>query len=315
MEHPIFVGIDVANTQLAVATRPRGEAWTVTNDPTGLMALVQRVRRLRPTLVVLEATGGVEMPVAGALAAGELPVAIVNPRQVRDFAKATGKLAKTDAIDAQVLAQFAEAVRPAVRPLPEAAAQELTAVVTRRRQLVEMLTAEKNRLSSAPAGLRTDIEAHIRWLEGRLSQLDDTLTKTIRSRPLWREHDDRLRSMPGVGPVLSRTRLASLPELGRLDRKQIAALVGVAPRNRDSGLRRGRRTIGGGRGPIRAVLYRGTLAAIRHNPAIRSFYHRLRLAGKAAKVALTACMRKMLTILNAMMKHRTPWQRPVIQST
>lgn len=315
MEHPIFVGIDVAKTQLAVATRPRGETWTVTNDPTGLMALVQRVRRLRPTLVVLEATGGLEMPVAGALAAGELPVAIVNPRQVRDFAKATGKLAKTDAVDAQVLAQFAEAVRPAVRPLPEAAAQELTAVVTRRRQLVEMLTAEKNRLSSAPAGLRTDIEAHIRWLEGRLSQLDDTLTKTIRSSPLWREHDDRLRSMPGVGPVLSRTLLASLPELGRLDRKQIAALVGVAPRNRDSGLLRGRRTIGGGRGPIRAVLYMGTLAAIRHNPAIRSFYHRLRLAGKAAKVALTACMRKMLTILNAMMKHRTPWQRPVIQST
>lgn len=308
MEHPIFVGIDVAKTQLVIATRPGAEAWTLSNDVAGLAALVERLRTVGPTLVVLEATGGLEMAAAGALATAALPVVIVNPRHVRDFAKATGKLAKTDAIDAHVLAQFAEAVRPAVRPLPEATAQELRAWVMRRRQLVEMLTAEKNRLGSVPACLRSDIEAHVDWLELRLSEQDKTLTRTIRSSPLWREQDDRLQSMPGVGPVLSHMLLSSLPELGRLDRKQIAALVGVAPRNRDSGLLRGRRTIGGGRAAIRAVLYMGTLAAIRHNPAIRTFYRRLRIAGKMAKVALTACMRKVLTILNAMMKHHTYWQ-------
>jgi transposase len=308
MEHPIFVGIDVAKTQLVVATRPGAEAWTLSNDVAGLAALVERLRTVGPTLVVLEATGGLEMAAAGALVTAALPVVIVNPRHVRDFAKATGKLAKTDAIDAHVLAQFAEAVRPAVRPLPEATAQELKALVMRRRQLVEMLTAEKNRLGSAPECLRSDIEAHVGWLELRLSEQDKTLTRTIRSSALWREQDDRLQSMPGVGPVLSQMLLAGLPELGRLDRKQIAALVGVAPRNRDSGLLRGRRTIGGGRAAIRAVLYMGTLAAIRHNPAIRTFYRRLRIAGKIAKVALTACMRKVLTILNAMMKHQTYWQ-------
>jgi transposase len=308
MEHPIFVGIDVAKTQLVVATRPGAEAWTLSNDVAGLAALVERLRTVGPTLVVLEATGGLEMAAAGALVTAALPVVIVNPRHVRDFAKATGKLAKTDAIDAHVLAQFAEAVRPAVRPLPEATAQELKALVMRRRQLVEMLTAEKNRLGSAPECLRSDIEAHVGWLELRLSEQDKTLTRTIRSSALWREQDDRLQSMPGVGPVLSQMLLAGLPELGRLDRKQIAALVGVAPRNRDSGLLRGRRTIGGGRAAIRAVLYMGTLAAIRHNPAIRTFYRRLRIAGKMAKVALTACMRKVLTILNAMMKHQTYWQ-------
>jgi transposase len=303
-----FVGVDVAKHHLDVAVRPSAAAWRVPNDGAGLVLLVERLRTVRPTLVVLEATGGLEMPVAGALATAGLPVVIVNPRQVRDFAKATGKLAKTDALDAHVLAQFAEAVRPAIRPLPKPAAQELSALLARRRQLVEMLTAEHNRLGTATRHLRADIQAHVTWLERRLARLDDELATTIRESPVWREKDDLLQSMPGVGRVLAMTLLANLPELGMLDRKQIAALVGVAPRNRDSGLHRGKRTVGGGRAPVRAVLYMGTLAAVRHNAALKAFYHRLRAAGKATKVALTACMRKMLTMLNAMMKHGLRWQ-------
>jgi len=303
----VYVGIDVAKATLDVAVHPTGARWTTTHTEREVAGLVPRLTPLQPALVVLEATGGLEGPLAGALAAAGLPVVVVNPRQVRDFAKATGLLAKTDALDAAVLAHFAAAVRPTPRPLPDAATQTLAALVTRRRQLVEMLTAERNRLGSAPRALRAEIQAHITWLQRRLGRLDDDLNEAIRTSPVWRAQDDLLQSVPGVGPVLSRTLLASLPELGRLNRKAIAALVGVAPLNRDSGTFRGRRMIWGGRAAVRAVLYMGTLVAVRHNPVLRAFYQRLRGVGKLPKVALTACMRKLLTILNAMMKHQHRW--------
>ncbi len=306
---PIFVGIDIAKDRLDVAVRPTGDRWAVPNDNAGITTVVTRLRALRPALVVLEATGGLEIPLTGALAAAGLPVVVVNPRQVRDFAKATGKLAKTDALDAAVLAQFAEAVRPALRPLPDAATQALGALLARRRQLIEMRTAEQNRLGSAPPPVRTRIRAHLTWLERELAHLDEELGRAIRESPVWREREDLLQSTPGVGPVLARTLLASLPELGTLNRKQIAALVGVAPLNRDSGTLRGRRTVWGGRGPVRAALYMSALVATRWNPVIRTFYQRLCAAGKAKKVALTACMHKLLLILNAMVKTGTPWQR------
>jgi transposase len=302
-----FVGIDVSKHQLDVAVRPRGETWTVAHDEAGLGALVARLRALAPTLIVLEATGGWEVALAGALAAATLPVAVVNPRQVRDFARSTGTLAKTDRLDAQMLAQFAEAVRPEPRPLPDAQAQELTALLQRRRQLVEMLTAEKNRLPLTSRRIRPQLQTHIEWLHKQLAQFDEDLRQLIRSSPLWREKDDLLRSAPGVGPVLATTLLAALPELGQLTRQQIAALVGVAPLNRDSGTLRGRRTVWGGRAQVRAVLYMSTVVAVRHNPVLIAFYQRLRAAGKAPKLALTACMRKLLTILNAMLKHHSRW--------
>jgi len=302
-----FVGIDVSKHQLDVAVRPRGETWTVAHDEAGLSALVARLRALAPTLIVLEATGGLEVALAGALATATLPVAVVNPRQVRDFARSTGTLAKTDRLDAQLLAQFADTVRPEPRLLPDAQAQELTALLQRRRQLVEMLTAEKNRLALASRRIRPQLQAHIEWLYKQIAQFDDDLRQLVRASPLWREKDDLLRSAPGVGPVLATTLLAALPELGRLTRQQIAALVGVAPLNRDSGTLRGRRTVWGGRAHVRAVLYMSTVVAMRHNPVVAAFYHRLRAAGKAPKLALTACMRKLLTILNAMLKHHTHW--------
>ncbi len=306
-EHPVFVGIDVAKAALDVAVSPTAARWTIPYTERELAGLVPRLTTLQPALVVLEATGGLEGPLVGALATAGLPVVVVNPRQVRDFAKATGTLAKTDALDAAVLAHFAAAVRPTPRPLPDAATQALAALVTRRRQLVEMLTAERNRLGSAPRTLRAEIQAHITWLKRRLGRLDDDLNEAIRTSPVWRAQDDLLQSVPGVGPVLSRTLLASLPELGHLHRKAIAALVGVAPLNRDSGTLRGRRTVWGGRAAVRAVLYMGTLVAVRHNPVLRAFYQRLRAVGKLPKVALTACMRKLLTILNAMLKQQTRW--------
>ncbi len=305
---PTFVGIDVANDRLDVALRPTGDRWAIAHDEAGIATVVSRLRARPPVLVVMEATGGLEIPLTGALAAAGLPVVVVNPRQVRDFAKATGRLAKTDALDVAVLAQFAEAVRPALRPLPDAAAQALSALLTRRRQLLEMRTAEQNRLAHASPPVRTRIRAHLTWLERELTRTDDDLTQAVRESPLWRAKDDLLRSTPGVGPVLATTLLASLPELGTLTRKQIAALVGVAPLNRDSGTLRGRRTVWGGRAHVRAALYMSALAAIRCNPAIRDFYQRLCAAGKAKKVALTACMHTLLTILNAMVKHQTPWR-------
>ena len=304
---PVFVGIDVAKAALDVAVSPTAERWTLAYTEREVAGLVPRLTALDPALVVLEATGGLEGPLAGALAAAGLPVVVVNPRQVRDFAKATGRLAKTDALDAAVLAHFAAVVRPTPRPLPDAATQSLAALVTRRRQLVEMLTAERNRLGSAPRVLRAEIQAHITWLKRRLGRLDADLHQAIRTSPAWRVQDDLLQSVPGVGPVLAVTLLASLPELGTLNRKAIAALVGVAPLNRDSGTRQGRRMVWGGRAAVRAVLYMGTLVAVRHNPVLRAFYQRLRAVGKLPKVALTACMRKLLTILNAMLKQQTRW--------
>jgi len=310
----IYVGIDVAKEQLQVAVRPGGEAWAVTNDPTGLRDLVKRLAASKPALVVLEATAGMEMPVAAALAGAGLAVVAINPRNAREFARATGRLAKTDVIDAHVLARFGEAVKPPLRPLPDAATQELNALVTRRHQLVEMLTAEKNRLGQAVAkAVRTGIQEHIRWLEKRLADIDRDLADAIGRTPVWREKDELLRSVKGVGPVLSTTLLAGLPELGSLGRKQIAALVGVAPLNRDSGRYRGKRMVWGGRARVRTALYMGTLVATRFNPVIRAFYERLLTAGKPKKVALTACMRKLLTILNAMARHETPYPTLVRQ--
>jgi transposase len=307
MAAEVFVGIDVAGGSLEIATRPTGERWRVGNDNESIGALVTRLRGLRPVLIVLEATGGLEMAVLAALGSAGLPVVAVNPRQVRDFAKAVGKLAKTDALDAHVLAHFAEAVRPAVRPLPDAATQELSALVTRRRQLVEMLTAEENRRKTAPRAVRADIQEHIAWLRKRLHGVDRELSQAIRESSLWREQEDLLRSVPGIGPVVSATLLADLPELGTLGRKQIAALVGLAPLNRDSGTLRGKRTVWGGRASVRAALYMGALVGSRCNPVLRAVYTRLVAAGKTKKVALTACTHKLLTILNAMLKHRTTW--------
>lgn len=302
----VFVGIDVSKAQLDMALRPEGR-FSASNDEAGVAQILERLKAAPPTLVVLEATGGLEIPITGVLAAAGVPVVVVNPRQVRDFAKATGKLAKTDALDAQVLAHFAEVLRPALRPLPDAQTQALAALLARRRQLVEMLTAEKNRLSSAHTPVRTSLRTHIAWLERALSHTDRDLAHAIRESPVWREQDDLLQSVPGIGPVGTSTLLANLPELGTLTGKQIAALVGVAPLNRDSGTWRGKRTVWGGRAQVRAILYMSALTATRFNPVIRVFYQRLCAAGKAKKVALTACMRKLLIILNAMMKHRTRW--------
>tara|TARA_B100002003_G_C14031057_1_gene497009 strand:- start:33 stop:974 length:942 start_codon:yes stop_codon:yes gene_type:complete len=309
------VGIDVAKDQLDVAVEPGEEHWSVANEQEGIGTLVSRLEELGPALVVLEATGGLELPVTAALAAAELPVVVVNPRQVRDFARATGQLAKTDRLDAHAIARFGEAVKPSPRPLPNAEARALAAKVARRRQVVAMITAEKNRLHTAPLPVRQEILEHIAWLQKSLSKLDTDLGDTLHQSPLWRERDDILRSVIGVGRVLSLTLLVELPELGTVGRRQISSLVGVAPLNRDSGTFRGRRTVWGGRARVRAALYMGTLAATRHNPVIKTFYQRLCAAGKAKKVAITACMRKLLTILNSMLKHRTQWGPPHMQST
>jgi len=305
---PCFVGIDGAKDTLDVALRPTAETWSVANDDAGIAALVAQLRAAAPTLVVLEATGHFHGAVTAALAAAGLPVVVVNPRQVRAFARAVGILAKTDRIDARVIAHFAEAVRPTPRPLPDAATQDLRAVLLRRRQLVEMLTAEHHRLASAPRRIHDAIQTHITWLECQLTDVDTDLTQAIEASPLWQATDEVLRSIPGVGPVLSHTMMAQVPELGTLGAKPMAALIGVAPFNRDSGTLRGRRTVYGGRAAVRAVLYMGALVATRHNPVIKAFYERLCAAGKAKKVALTACMHKLLTIMNAMVRDLKPWQ-------
>ena len=310
-----FIGIDVAKAHLDLAVRPSGEQGRLSNDEVGIGQVLERVRALQPTLVVLEATGGLEVPVTAALAAAGVPVAVVNPRQARDFAKAVGQLAKTDALDAQVLARFAEAIRPTPRPVPDAQAQELSALLARRHQVVAMLTAEQQRLGTALAPVRRRVEAHIEWLRQELAELDDDLGRAIRTSPAWREKDELLRSVPGVGPVLSVTLLAALPELGALSRKQIAALVGLAPLNCESGILRGRRVIWGGRGRVRAALYMGALVGVRYNPVLRDFYARLCAAGKAKKVALTACMHKLLSILNAILAQRRPWQAPTASAS
>ena len=307
-EPTTYVGIDVAKAQVDVAVRPTDQLWSISYDEYGVRDLVSRLKTLQPAMVLLEASGGLELPLVAALAAAALPVVVVNPRQVRDFAKATGKLAKTDALDATTLAHFADAVRPAVRPLRDAETQVLNSLVARRHQVVTMLVSEKNRLGTAISAVRPRIEAHIAWLEQELDDLDEGLRQTLRSSPVWREKDDLLRTVPGVGEQLSLTLLAYLPELGTLDRRQVAALAGVAPFNRDSGTLRGKRTVWGGRSRVRAALYMGTLSATRCNPVIRDFYQRLLAAGKPKKVAIVACMRKMLVTLNSMLKHRTSWE-------
>jgi len=302
-----FVGIDVAKAHLDLAIRPAGTHERYRNDEAGIAQIRDRLQAQAPTLVALEATGGLEVPLAAALAAAGLAVAVVNPRQVRDFARAVGQLAKTDALDAHLLARFAEVVRPQPRPLPDAQAQNLSALLARRRQVIAMLVAEQQRLSTTPATLRPRVEAHIAWLRQERDELDRELRRQIRASPAWREDDDLLQSVPGIGPVVATTLIAELPELGRLNRKQIATLVGVAPLNCESGILRGRRIIWGGRARVRAALWMGTLVAVQRNPAIRAFYQRLVASGRPKKVALTAAMHKLLLVLNALLRQRTPW--------
>lgn len=304
-----FVGVDVSKAMLEVAVRPTGERWSAQNEETGVGELVKALEKIAPTLIVIEATGGMQSLVVAELVAAGLPVAVINPRQARDFAKATGRLAKTDAIDAEVLASFGQAIRPEVRELKDEQTQLLTALMSRRRQIIDMLTAEKNRLASAPKSVRKEIRKHIEWLEGRLKVMDGQISDTIKENPAWREKDLILRSTPGVGPVLSLSLLAGVPELGKLNRQKLAALVGVAPLNRDSGTYRGTRKVWGGRAQVRAVLYMAAVSASRANPVIRAFYQRLVAAGKKPKVALTACMRRLLCILNTMIKTGTRWRQ------
>lgn len=307
----MFVGIDVAKAELVVSILPAAERFTVANDDRGMRTLVERLRPIGCLLIVLEATGGYELLAVAALAAAALPVIVVNPRQVRDFAKATGQLAKTDRIDADILARFADVVRPTVRPLPDAAAQELEALLTRRRQLLDMVQAERNRLAQVfgrgKTAVKKSLKNHIAYLEREVRMADSDLGSLVQASPAWRERDEWLQSVPGVGPVLSRTLLADLPELGRLSRREIAKLVGVAPLSRDSGTMRGRRFVQGGRAQVRAVLYMAALVATKRNAVIRAFYLRLLAAGKPKKLALVACMRKLLTILNVMIRTGQRW--------
>ena len=311
----IFVGIDVSKAQLDVAIRPSGEKQSFANDKVGIKALVKRLAKIGPTLIVLEATGGYERQVTRALVSADLPAVVVNPRQVRDFAKATGQLAKTDSIDAGVLAHFAEVIRPQLRPLPDVVTLELRALTSRRRQILEMIGAENNRLEMTSKAVRKSINAHIGYLEQALERANQELDRAIEQSPIWKENEEILRSAKGIGPVTSRTLLAELPELGTLDNKQIAALVGVAPFSRDSGSLKGRRSIWGGRAPVRCALYMATLVATRRNPVIRDFYNRLTAKGKIFKVALVACMRKLLTILSSMIEHKTRWSNSFLQTT
>jgi len=303
-----YAGIDVAQDWLDVAVYGIGQPWRVAYDEQGVEGLIGTLREQRIHLVVMEATGGYEVPITVALGTAGIPVAVVNPRQVRDFARSLGKLAKTDRLDAQVLAHFAAATRPTPRPLPDEQARELGALVARRRQLLQMHAAELQRRQRALPVVRQRIDRVLAVLEQELRGLDQELGDRLRQSPLWREQEDLLRGVPGVGPALTFSLLADLPELGTLSSKQVAALVGVAPLNRDSGRWRGKRVIWGGRAHVRTALYMPTVVAVRWNPVLREFYQRLVTAGKPKKVALVACMRKLLVILNAMLKHRTPWQ-------
>lgn len=307
-----FFGIDVSKRQLDISARPSGESWTAVNDEQGVQELIKRLARSRPTLVVVEATGGYEFELVMALANARLPFAVANPRQVRDFAKGMGLLEKTDKIDAAVLAHFADVVRPKPRPLPDDATLRLNALVVRRRQLVAMLASEENRRVSAPREMRPAIHAHIAWLREALAGMESDLRQAIKQNPEWWEEYRVLCSAKGVGPILAMTLIAGMVELGKLNRREIAKLAGTAPFARDSGRFKGRRMIWGGRASIRAVLYMAALAATRSNPVIRAQYQRLLEAGKLKKVALVACMRKLLTILNAMVRDSKPWQPPTI---
>ena len=306
----VSVGIDVSKQTVVVATTPSGESWTTETTPRALEILVTRLLALTPQVIVVEATGGYERALVAACAAAGLPITVVNPRQVRAYAQAVGRTAKTDAIDAGLLAEFGARVQPAIRPLADAETQALAALVTRRRQLLEMIGMERSRLEQAPptGPLTRDLRNHIKWLEKRVADVDDQVGTAIQASPVWRVQEDLLRSVPGIGPVTARTLLAELPELGRLDRRAIAALVGVAPFNCDSGQHRGQRHIWGGRASVRQALYMAALVATRFNPVLARFYQRLLAAGKRKKVALVAAMRKLLTIVNALVKHQTPWQ-------
>ena len=304
----ISVGIDVSRASLDVAVHPTRDQWQVSNDPSGISQLVEQLTQLEPERIVLEATGGYELTALATLAQAGLPVVAVNPRQVRDFARSTGRLAKTDALDAQVLAHFGAVIQPALRPLPDAATRELSALLARRRQLVEMRSAETTRLATAHERVRASIRELIHFLDTRIKELDRELHDRLRSSPVWREKENLLRSIPGVGPVLSATLLADVPELGKLSHKQLAALIGVAPLNRDSGRWRGQRSVWGGRGHVRAVLYMATARAVRCNPVLEALYERLVRVGKPRKVALVACMRKLLRICNAVIAHQLAWR-------
>jgi len=309
----VFVGIDVSKMQLDVAIGKDGAFWNVTNESEGIQELVERLKAVSPTLVVVESTGGLETPVVAEMAAAGLSVAIVNPGRVREFAKSVGLLAKTDKLDARLLTRFAAAVKPPASRLPSEEEQYLTGLVRRRRQLLEMRTAEKNRLNTTRIALRERIDNHIAWLNKEVEALEDEIDDFIRQSPLWAKKEVILKSTPGVGPVTSCTLLSELPELGQLDRKKIAALVGVAPMNKDSGPRRGKRSIRGGRVSVRSVLYMAALTATRFNPTIRAFYLRLLENGKEKKVAIIACMRKLLVILNAMLRDLEPWHPNPVQ--
>ena len=306
---PVTIGIDVSKATLQIAVLPSGETWTSETTASAVEALVPRLQALRPTVVVVEATGGYEAALVAQCAAAALPIVVVNPRQVRALAQALGRTAKTDTIDAMLLALFGARVQPPPRQLADAATQALGALVARRRQLLEMLGAERQRLEQAPATgpIARDLRNHIRWLERRVSDVDDEIGTAIEQSPVWRVQEDLLRSVPGIGPTTARTLLAELPELGRLDRRAIAALVGVAPFNCDSGQHRGQRHIWGGRASVRASLYMAALVATRHNPVLAVFYRRLRGVGKPPKLALVATMRKLLTILTTMMRQQTRW--------
>jgi transposase len=303
-----FVGIDVSKAWLDIAVHEQPEEYRVSNEDAGIASLVKRLKKLKPTLIVLEPTGGFEMLVLAELTHAGLPAVVVNAKRIRDFARATGQLAKTDKLDAKVLAHFAAAVRPPVRNLRSAEEQQLTALLTRRKQVLDMLTMEKNRLVTVRAKMHSDIEAHIHWLSKSLKALDQEIGEFVAGTPLWKEKDALLQSVPGVGPVTSATILGMLPELGKLNRQEIAALVGVAPVNKDSGKKHGKRRVYGGRADVRSVLYMAALAATQFNPVIKKFYARLVKHGKEKKVALTACMRKLLVILNVMMCTNQPWR-------
>lgn len=304
----VFAGIDVSKGTLDIAFRPEGKSMTVDNDDDGIKELVHHMKQGKPALIVFEATGGLETLAASTLAAKGFVIAVVNPRQVRDFAKATGRLAKTDAIDAEVIAHFAEVIKPEARPLKDEDEQELSELIVRRTQVIQMLVAEKNRLSrTSRKRIRKELKEHIAWLERRLKKTNKDIETAIKESPAWRVKDDLLRSVPGVGKVLSMSLMAKMPELGKLNRREVAALVGVAPLNRDSGMFRGSRHVWGGRADVRTALYMATLSAVRYNPVISAFYMQLRERGKKPKVALTACMRKLIVMLNAMLKNNEPW--------
>jgi transposase len=305
----MFVGIDVSKAHLDVAVHAPASHWQVANNEQGISELAQRLQMLAPTRIVLEATGGFELPLVAGLMHARLPVMVLNPRRVRDFARAIGQLAKSDKLDAKVLAHFASVLTLEPRPIASDEEEQLTALLTRRRQIVDMLAVEKNRLITVRASLRADIAEHIAWLEQKLDSLNREIDRFVQQSAVWQAKDVLLRSVPGVGRVTAHTLLAMLPELGTLNRQQIAALVGLAPLNKDSGNRQGRRRIYGGRAAVRSVLYMAALSASQHNPRIRAFYEHLLQQGKETKVALTACMRKLLVILNTMVRTNQPWRK------